>query len=913
MPAAAPLTLGGGTFQLSGRPNGTATAAITGTWSSGASLITAVSSTTGLAPGQSVSGSGIPTGAYIVSVLTGLPGITGNQLVISANTTAAGAAAAVTLTTTNSWSTAQSFAGLTLNAGGSGVTVNLNGGTASVLNLGAITVTAGGTVNFTLPTGTQSATNGVTTSALNANGILGGWARAGDNWATNSTNAAGGNVVALASYSDVSVLGGSITSAAGSNLRVITGGTSGNMTPAAAGTTELNTLLQNATSAAIYDPGTSDVLRLGAAGGILVASGAEALTIGASGNDGILTAGGAPNTAGTVYVANHSASKNLSLNSVIADNGTGAVALTTAGPGRIILYGTNTFSGKTVVGGGTLEVSLESRLGTTPAGFVADQLTLAGGVFQATGSYSLSANRGLTLAAAGGTISVNSAATLTVAGVITGPGDLSVSGSGTLALAAANTFSGQTYNNAGTLALGHINALQNSTLVRNSGALTFTAAAGSTYNIGGLAGGNYPIVLGSNTIRVGANNSTNTYSGAISGSGGLIKVGVGTLQLTAASTFSGDTVVSGGMLVLAHGDALAGSTLDTSAVGGQSVNLTMPEGTLYNLGGLKGKADLDMAVCNLSIGANNQATTFDGALKGAYDNSLIKVGAGKLTLAGPVSYLGTTTVSGGTLEFSGSKSYANDITVNSGCYLALTSTGSLKFIVTDSGNNRVTGSGTATLNGTIAIATSAVAATTSAGTWTLVNATGKSFGTSFAVTGFAANADGSTWTKTDSPTRIWSFSEATGVLTLLDAYHSWIAGYDFTALPGADLTATGDPDHDGIPNGVEYVIGNAPNQTKMDNLPAGRLVHVAVGADPAALDYLKFSYRRSAASVTAGVVATVQYDTTLAGPWSSASNGSAGVHIVETANPGLPGTDVDVYIPRGAAPKLFGRLSVVVP
>ena len=142
LPAAAPLTLGGGTFQLSGRPNGTATAAITGTWSSGASLITAVSSTTGLAPGQSVSGSGIPTGAYIVSVLTGLPGITGNQLVISANTTAAGAAAAVTLTTTNSWSTAQSFAGLTLNAGGSGVTVNLNGGTASVLNLGAITVTA---------------------------------------------------------------------------------------------------------------------------------------------------------------------------------------------------------------------------------------------------------------------------------------------------------------------------------------------------------------------------------------------------------------------------------------------------------------------------------------------------------------------------------------------------------------------------------------------------------------------------------------------------------------------------------------------------------------------------------------------------------------------------------------------------
>jgi autotransporter-associated beta strand protein len=108
--------------------------------------------------------------------------------------------------------------------------------------------------------------------------------------------------------------------------------------------------------------------------------------------------------------------------------------------------------------------------------------------------------------------------------------------------------------------------------------------------------------------------------------------------------------MTGGMLVLANANALQNSTLDTGAVGNQSVNLTMPEATTYNIGGLKGSANFDLAVSNLSVGSNNQSTTYDGVLMGAFNNSLTKVGTGTLTLTGANTYGGSTTVSNGALQ-----------------------------------------------------------------------------------------------------------------------------------------------------------------------------------------------------------------------------------------------------------------------
>lgn len=661
----APLTLGGGTFQLTGRNNGTATTLAGANWLITSSLIN-VTSTTGLAPGQLISGgTGLPAGAYVVSVLSA------TQFAINVNTTAAQATTTITATA-NSFATSQTFAGLVLNPGASAVTVTIpsSGSDGTVLNLGAITANSGATVNFTLPTGTQSSSNGITTSTLNnASGILGGWARVGNNWAINSTNAVGGNIAALATYTDVNRLGGTIATASNANIRLIDGGASGNVTPAASGTTDVNTMLQSSTGGTVtYDPGTTDVLRLSAAGGIMVASNASALNVGTTANDGILTAGGIADTPGTLYLTNNHASNLLTVNSTIANNGTGVVDLTTSGPGILLLTGANTYTGRTTVGGGTLRISSEQNLGGNPLSFSSNQLTLAGGILNATASFSLDdTNRGITLAAAGGTTSVNSGFTLSVANVITGSGNLTVSNTGTLAINAANTFTGATFANDGTLALGHISALQNSTLTTaTAGNVAFTVSGTNTYNLGGL-GGNDTVALGANSIRVGANHETSVFSGNITGTGGLIKVGNGTLNLTSANSFSGDTRIEGGMIVLVHANALQNSTLDTGDAGIQSANFTLAEGTTYNLGGLKGIANLDLALSHLSVGSNNQSTTFSGVLQGAFNNNLTKVGAGTLTLAGNNTYLGTTMVSGGRLVLGGTN--LSTITVAPGANL----------------------------------------------------------------------------------------------------------------------------------------------------------------------------------------------------------------------------------------------------
>lgn len=646
LPSAAPLTLGGGTFQLTGRNNGTATTLTGASWAAAQPIIT-VSSTAGLAPGQLVSHANLPGGAYVVSVLSS------TQFIINLLPTVAGSSATISATA-NSVTTSQTFAGLILNPGASSVTVTIpaNGSDGTVLNLGAITRDSGATVNFTLPSGTQNATNGITTETLNGNGgILGGWARVGNHWAINSTNTTGGNIAALATYTDVNRLGGTLLSAATANVRLVDGGASGSVTPTSSGTTDINTLLQSATGGtATYDPGSTDVLRLGSSGGILVASNAGALTIGAAVNDGFLTAGGATNTAGNLYLTNNHTSNLLTVNSTVADNGTGLVGVTTSGPGILVLTGTNTYTGRTTVGGGTLRISSEQNLGGNPLSFSAEQLTLAGGTLNATASFAIDdANRGITLAAAGGVLSVNSGFTLTIANVITGSGNLTLSGAGTVALQAANTHTGTTFANAGTLALGHVDALQNSTLTTATASnVTFTLAGANTYRLGGLAG-NDTVALGGNSLRLGSNDETTIFSGSLTGTGGFIKEGNGTLNLITANTHSGDTRIEGGMIVLAHANALQNSTLDTGDAGIQSANFTLAEGTTYQIGGLKGSADLDLALSHLSVGGNNQTTTFSGVLQGAFNNNLTKVGTGTLTLAGNNTYLGTTTVSAGSL------------------------------------------------------------------------------------------------------------------------------------------------------------------------------------------------------------------------------------------------------------------------
>eukprot|EP00659_Diplonema_papillatum_P015289 gene15289-23363_t len=111
----------------------------------------------------------------------------------------------------------------------------------------------------------------------------------------------------------------------------------------------------------------------------------------------------------------------------------------------------------------------------------------------------------------------------------------------------------------GLLRLNHRDALGSATLNTISTtlvALSFGAAANTgAFNSGALTGTG-SIMLSdtvgmSVVLSVGSKGSTTTYSGSLVGSGGLVKVGSGTLRLLGANTNNrGDTAVEGGMLSL---------------------------------------------------------------------------------------------------------------------------------------------------------------------------------------------------------------------------------------------------------------------------------------------------------------------------------------------------------------------------
>ena len=136
---------------------------------------------------------------------------------------------------------------------------------------------------------------------------------------------------------------------------------------------------------------------------------------------------------------------------------------------------------------------------------------------------------------------------VTYNGQVTGTAGLKLNGPGTLILGAANTFSGDVVLTQGTLELGAVGALPAGS--------PLNIAAGATLNLAGFAAtlgkleGAGSIALGAASLSV-AQSSNSTYSGAITGTGGLAKSGSGMLTLTGTHTFTGPTSITGGLLRL---------------------------------------------------------------------------------------------------------------------------------------------------------------------------------------------------------------------------------------------------------------------------------------------------------------------------------------------------------------------------
>jgi fibronectin-binding autotransporter adhesin len=217
-------------------------------------------------------------------------------------------------------------------------------------------------------------------------------------------------------------------------------------------------------------------------------------------------------------------------------------------------------------------------------------------------------------------VNMNSRLGTTISGTISGNGGLTFNGPGTLSLAAANTFTGDTRVGSGTLSLNHSDALASSTLnMANSdnGTVAFGLTGNQTYNIGGITGSR-DLNIGNNVLSVGANNSDSTYSGRINGTGSLTKSGEGKLTLSGSNTYTGTTSIDEGSL------AVNGSLGNTSVtVGNINSGYWVSSGFEYgdywvsHTGTLQGSGSIGGAVTITSVGILSAGNSIESLAMGA--------------------------------------------------------------------------------------------------------------------------------------------------------------------------------------------------------------------------------------------------------------------------------------------------------
>ncbi len=546
---------------------------------------------------------------------------------------------------------------------------NVINAAAGQLNLaGAITRNADATINFnTSGGGINLAGSGLTNDASANGGLLGGWAMIGTgnntgNWAALDAN---GNVIAYAGYTAES---GNFTSATGGNFKeTANNGTLKITAESGSSFVDMNTLLCNPGTShgeTIEANTASNPIRLGPYGGIMNVNGhSENVNIG-GGSTYFLTAGGAtannPGELTLVQIGNNSG--NLAINSIIENNGTGAVTVNEVG--SVNYNQANTYSGGTHIHFGEAYLQGGANFGSGPiyvypggrADFggnngvtVTNDFYIAGMGFMLanqpgaikgtytgkfTGTFTLMGNTWLDPNAG--------SASCTFAGPFTGTGSLSIGGpvgsyvEGTAILGGNCSYTGDTIvdatsgNNGGAgieMAAGANNILNNGgnfTMVGGSSGIATFDLNGTTQTINGLAGTagnpeNAYIKSSANggLLVVGNHDVSSTFYGVLtngSGTLGLTKIGAGTLALDWLTLYTGPTTVSNG--VLSIGNSLASSLitvvspglLDVSGLG------TFALGGGQTLGGNGG--------VNGSVSAGSGSTLNPGSSSLTFSNDL---------------------------------------------------------------------------------------------------------------------------------------------------------------------------------------------------------------------------------------------------------------------------------------------------
>ncbi|MES2921082.1 MAG: autotransporter-associated beta strand repeat-containing protein [Verrucomicrobiota bacterium] len=152
-----------------------------------------------------------------------------------------------------------------------------------------------------------------------------------------------------------------------------------------------------------------------------------------------------------------------------------------------------------------------------------------------------------------------------------------------------------------------------------------------------------------------------TYNGVISGTGALVKEGIGTQRLGVANTYSGGTTINAGDLQIDNGNAFGTGplTLAAGSITARGASRTVPNPVTVNgdftlntstAGGnvltLSGNTDLTGATRTITV-ANIGGSAITGVIS---NGGLTKAGTGTLTLTGINTYTGPTLISEGRLQ-----------------------------------------------------------------------------------------------------------------------------------------------------------------------------------------------------------------------------------------------------------------------
>ena len=399
--------------------------------------------------------------------------------------------------------------------------------------------------------------------------------------------------------------------------------------------------------------------------------------------------------------------------------GSSAIAISKTGSGKVTLGGANTFSGATIINAGTLVVADAAGLGA--AGTYGRRTIInTGGTLELATDTSV-ANEFLD-------ITSNNTASVVVNRATSGVGITQSLGATYLGSASVlNVTKGSNVTSGtATLETSQIYLVSNS--VGTSTLNADTAAISVTGSVS-----NY--VASNKTLELAGSSLDSAISGVISdgaGSNGtvsLTKSGAGTWKLSNDNTYSGATLVTGGVLKIQHSNALgttAGTTtistgaklqLDGSnlniaenlAVGTSNSGATIENlsgnntlsGTLTRNGVLNLVSTAGSLTVNSGIGDTNNSVNLSGAGDGEIAGNitlayaLTKSDNGTWTLSGTNTYIGATSVTGGTLVIgsTGSLAAASAVTVsNSGTELVVD--GTVNGTLVANSSTSLSGSGT---------------------------------------------------------------------------------------------------------------------------------------------------------------------------------------------------------------------------